>query len=86
MRIHSSILAWRIPYTEESGGLQSMGSQRVGHNLETKQEQEAGRWRLDNISTQFYLILGWVAVFLRTYAYVPSQFQTVILLGHQWKA
>ena len=29
---HSSILAWRIPWTEESGGLQSMGSQRVGHN------------------------------------------------------
>ena len=29
---HSSILAWRIPWTEESGRLQSMGSQRVGHN------------------------------------------------------
>ena len=29
---HSSVLAWRIPWTEESGGLQSMGSQRVGHN------------------------------------------------------
>ena len=27
----SSILAWRIPWTEEPGGLQSMGSQRVGH-------------------------------------------------------
>ena len=30
--IHSSILAWRIPWKEEHGGLQSMGSQRVGHN------------------------------------------------------
>ena len=29
---HSSILAWRIPWTEEPGGLQSMDSQRVGHN------------------------------------------------------
>ena len=29
---HSSILAWRIPWTEELSGLQSMGSQRVGHN------------------------------------------------------
>ena len=29
---HSSILAWRIPWTEEPGGLQSTGSQRVGHN------------------------------------------------------
>ena len=28
---HSSILAWRTPWTEEPGGLQSMGSQRVGH-------------------------------------------------------
>ena len=32
MATHSSILAWRIPWTEESGRLQSMGSQRVGHN------------------------------------------------------
>ena len=32
MVIHSSILAWRIPQTEEPGGLQSMGSQRVGHD------------------------------------------------------
>ena len=29
---HSSILAWRIPWTEEPGGLQSMGSRRVRHN------------------------------------------------------
>ena len=32
MAIHSSILAWRIPWTEEPGWLQSMGSHRVGHN------------------------------------------------------
>ena len=32
MATHSSILAWRIPWTEEPGGLQSMQSQRVGHN------------------------------------------------------
>ena len=31
MATHSSILAWRIPRMEEPGGLQSMGSQRVGH-------------------------------------------------------
>ena len=29
---HSSILAWKIPWTEETGGLQSMGSQRVGYD------------------------------------------------------
>ena len=31
MATHPSILAWRIPWTEEPGKLQSMGSQRVGH-------------------------------------------------------
>ena len=31
MTTHSSILAWRIPWTEEPGGLQSIGSQRVRH-------------------------------------------------------
>ena len=35
MATHSSILAWRIPWTKESGGLQSMGSQRVGHDWAT---------------------------------------------------
>ena len=38
MATHSSILAWEIPWTEEPGGLQSLGSQRVGHNLVTKQQ------------------------------------------------
>ena len=37
MATHSSILAWRIPWTEEPGGLQSMGSQRVRHRP-TKQK------------------------------------------------
>ena len=32
MSTHSSILAWKIPWTEELGGLQSMGSQRVRHD------------------------------------------------------
>ena len=32
MAIHSSILAWRIPWTEEPDGVQSMGSERVGHD------------------------------------------------------
>ena len=34
MATHSSILAWEISWTEEPGGLQSMGSQRVGHDLQ----------------------------------------------------
>ena len=32
MATHSSILVWKIPWTEEPGGLQSMGLQRVGHD------------------------------------------------------
>ena len=36
MATHSSILAWEIPWTEEPGGLQSMGLQSAGHDLATK--------------------------------------------------
>ena len=38
MAIHCSILAWKIPWTEEPGGLQSLGSQRIRHDLATKQQ------------------------------------------------
>ena len=43
MATHSSILAWRIPWTEEPGGLQSMGSQRVGDNGVTNRQPCASR-------------------------------------------
>ena len=36
MATHSSILAWEIPWTEEPGGLHSMGLQRLRHNLATE--------------------------------------------------
>ena len=39
MATHSSIFAWEILWTEDPGGLQSLGSQRVGHDLVTKQQQ-----------------------------------------------
>ena len=39
MATHCSILAWRIPWTEEPGRLQSMGSQRVRHRIRTQQQQ-----------------------------------------------
>ena len=39
MATHSSILSWEIPWSEESGGLQSMGSQRVGRDLGAKSQQ-----------------------------------------------
>ena len=47
MATHSSILAWKIPWTEEPGRLQSMGSQRTGHDLRLNQ------------STAVLLLLHW---------------------------
>ena len=44
MAIHSSTSAWKIPCTEEPGRLQSMGSQRVGHNWATS----LSLWRMKN--------------------------------------
>ena len=41
MASHSRILSWRTPWTEEPGGLQSMGLQRVGHDLVTKLQQKS---------------------------------------------
>ena len=41
MATHSNILAWEIPWTEEPGRLQSMGLQRVGHDIVTKQNRES---------------------------------------------
>ena len=43
MATHSSVLAWRIPQTEEPGGLQSMGSTRVRHDRTTKHSTFNGR-------------------------------------------
>ena len=40
MATHSSILAWKVPQTEDPGGLQSMGLQRVRHDLVTEQQQQ----------------------------------------------
>ena len=45
MASHFIILAWKIPWTEEPGKVQSMGSQRVGHDLATKPPHPGpGRW------------------------------------------
>ena len=45
MATHSSIFAWRIPWTEEPGGLQSTGSQRVGHDWATSLSLSLSRQR-----------------------------------------
>ena len=56
MGTHSSILAWEIPWTEEPGDLQSMGSQIVGHNLVTKQQQHIN---INYIKGGLLLWLSW---------------------------
>ena len=50
MAIHSSTLAWRIPWMEEPGRLQSMGLQRVGHDLSNLARTHATTHTSDQIS------------------------------------
>ena len=59
MTTHSSILAWEIPWTNEPGGLQSRGSQRVGQDLLTRQQQQ------DASLTEAPLALGISFIILR---------------------
>ena len=61
MATHSRILAWRIPRTEESGGLQSMGSQKSGTQLSTStsvQERTPGNFQINRGSETGDLALG----------------------------
>ena len=51
MATHSSILAWRIPWTEEPGRLQFMGWQRVGHDYEVNEGQH---WDLTSFSGKLF--------------------------------
>ena len=58
---HSSILVWRIPWTEEPGGLQSMGSQRVGHDWSDLAHMNAhGRYPFEGENTLFPIQLPWL--------------------------
>ena len=58
MATHSSILAWEIPWTEDPGRLQSMGSQRVRHDLVTKQPPQQ-----NNFISLFSILV--ISVFLK---------------------
>ena len=51
---HTSILAWEIPWTEEPGGLQSMGSQRVGQDWVTEQQQKHDERNKNELVLQMY--------------------------------
>ena len=82
MAINSSILAWEIPQTENSGRLQSMGSLRAGHNLETKQQFlsyriiSLGSWLTDKklifLTQSWYRCFSSVAVNVRITKYTPT--------------
>ena len=63
MATHSSVLAWEILWTEEPDGLQSMGLQRAGHNLVTKQQQHSNRQTIYN-TTDHEEMRGWEERFL----------------------
>ena len=64
MATPSSILAWRIPWTEEPGGLQSMESQRVGYDLEIESQQQRSKdkswlmWRSGSSTSSLRLSPG----------------------------
>ena len=68
MATHSSILAWKIPWTEEPGKLASMGSQRVGHDLVTKQQQQC-RFKiiLWLFQKKWSFLIGCTIIFSQTY-------------------
>ena len=61
MATHSSILAWEIPWTEEPGGLQSKGSQRVVRILAIKQQQR----NIINLMEATYMILNFLIATLK---------------------
>ena len=73
MATNSSILAWRIPWTEEPDGLQPMGSQRVRHTeqltllLYTENPKDASRKLLEPINTFGKVVLYKINTFLYTY-------------------
>ena len=58
MATHSSTLAWRIPWTEEPGGLQSMGSQRVGLSIQECVGRGKGLCAQQHIGLDGHLAVG----------------------------
>ena len=69
MATHCSILAWKVPWTEEAGGLQSTRSQRVGHNLATERQStvlECGQCHLPRGVSSF-------TIKLRTFSILHKQ-------------
>ena len=64
MATHSSIFAWRIPWTEEPGGLQPKGWQGIRHNLEAKQQQQSQVRREDKQIKQSFELESEIRVYV----------------------
>ena len=62
--IHSSVLAWKIPWTGEPSGLQSVGLQRVRQDFANKQQQLGDRLYSASVSTLVMVLVRWVQFYL----------------------
>ena len=91
MATNSSILAWKIPWMEDPGRLQSMGSQRVGHNWATelnwtdqlynkKQSRSISSSRTD--AEPDYFIIGWILILDLSLKQPPSIIIYIDLLSY----
>ena len=86
MATHSSILAWRIPWTEEPGWLQSMGSQRVGHNWATNTHIKGKKetfWIHLKFTGIGSFLFSHMVYFLNSQFY--TYFQLEHLISYHWK-
>ena len=78
MAIHSSILAWKIPWTEEPGGPQSMGSQRVGHDRATNTDGvSSNSCTTESVMPSKHLILYYPLLLL------PSTFPSITVFSRE---
>ena len=93
MATHSSILAWKMPWTEETGVLQSMWSQRIGHDGVTKQQQYLKTFQVRLVvvlnSMVFLILYNKMCQHLQDLYISMSQIfpngQCVTLQNHAWR-
>ena len=67
MALHSSTLAWKIPWTEEPGGPQSMGSLRVGHDLATEQQSRQNTFSCSLNICSLSLLLNLLSYYFKNF-------------------
>ena len=79
MATHSSTLAWRIPGTEEAGGLPSMGSHRVRHNCDLAAAAAAAT----SSFSRFYLDVSYPNFPHNSFNFVPHFMKMVIMISWQ---